>query len=286
MKVLCGVSDIFPWQTIWDLSKKFQLRRNICSHKKIGNPQNMQFIPIFIWFICKMSRYSMFWVYVSDEGALRGLRYFSLTKNLRLVKKFQLRRNICSHKTIGQSTKVTLNAHLLPISVGFWARYQVILSFEFWGRMKVLCGVPDIFPWQRIWDWSKKIAAPQKYLLSQENRKIHKSHQKHAFYSRFCVIWYTISRYSEFWVLGSDEGALRGPRYFSLTKHLRLVKNISAQQKYLLPQWNRKIHESDSKCRIIHDFGYFMYDTTLFWVLGFCVWRRCSAGSQIFFLDK
>ena len=35
-KVLCGIWDIFPWQIIWDLSKKFQLRRNIHSHKKIG----------------------------------------------------------------------------------------------------------------------------------------------------------------------------------------------------------------------------------------------------------
>jgi len=49
----------------------------------------------------------------------------------------------------------------------------------------------------------------------------------------------------------SDEGALRDLRYFSLTNNLRLVKKISAPQKYPLSQENRKINKSDSSCVFI-----------------------------------
>jgi len=165
-----GSQIFFLDKTSETCQKKLLLRRNIFSHNKIEKFTKATKTWIYsrfyvIWYT--ISRYSEFWVLGSDEGALRGPRYFSLTKHLRLVKK-----NCCSAEISSLTIK------------------------------------------------SKNSQKPL----------------KHAFISRFYVIWYTISRYSEFWVLGSDEGALRGPRYFSLTKHLRLVKNISAQQKYLLPQ--------------------------------------------------
>jgi len=164
--------------------------------------------------ICTMY---VFWMFVFAKGALRDLRYFSLTKNPRPVQKN------CSSVQISALTRKST-------------------------KLK-----------------SIKITQP---------------------YMQFRVILCIISSCSEFWDFVSDEDALRGLRYFSLTNNLRFVKNISAPQKYLLPQENRKIYKVDTEHAFIHGFVCFIQNIRLFWVLRFCVWWRCSVGSQIFFLDK
>jgi len=125
----------------------------------------------------------------------------------------------------------------------------------------------------------QKISAPQKYLLSQENRKIHKSDSNHVFIYEFVWFLYIISRYSEFWDFVSDEGALRGLRYFSLTNNLRLVKKISAPQKYLLSQENRKIHKMTRNHAFIYDFVWFY--TQYHVILSFEFWSFLEGGSFI-----
>ena len=77
-------------------------------------------------------------------------------------------RNICSHNKIGKSIKVTQIMHFIYEFMWFYTQYHVIMSFEILCLTKVLCGIWDIFPWQIIWDLSKKF---------QLRRNIH-SHKK------------------------------------------------------------------------------------------------------------
>jgi len=46
-KVLCGISDIFSWQTIWDLSKKFCRWESKLSFSKYTKSENRQIWAIF-----------------------------------------------------------------------------------------------------------------------------------------------------------------------------------------------------------------------------------------------
>jgi len=185
----------------------------------------------------------LFWVLSFGVGwrCSAGSQIFFLDKESETgQKKLLLRRNIFSHKKIEKFTKATKSMPFIHDFVWFGTQYHVILSFEFWGRMKVLCGVPDIFPWQNIWDLSRTFQLSRNICSHNEIGKYTKVTRSVELFT-ILVILCTIPRYSEFWDFVSDEGALRGLRYFSLTNNLRLVKKNSALQKYLLSQENQKI---------------------------------------------
>jgi len=216
----------------------------------------------------------VFWVFVFAKGALRDLRYFSLTKNPRLVKKN------CSSPQISALTRKSINlenvknTHYIHDFVSFWIQYHVILCFEFLFLLKALCGISDIFPWQRIWDLSIIIAAPQKYLLSQENREIHKSDIKHTFIRnlvQFHTQYHVILSFEFLCLMKVFCGV---SDIFPWQRIWDLSKKISAPQKYLLSQENRKIHKSDKNMHLFTILYDFVHNITLFWVLSFWVFSR------------
>ena len=89
--MLCGISDIFARQTILDSLKIF-LRSSRSSRSK--NTQIMKIMHFVPDSAC-LNQFSMYIqsfltiaVFLLAQDALRDLRYFSLTNNLRIVKSF------------------------------------------------------------------------------------------------------------------------------------------------------------------------------------------------------
>jgi len=88
-KVLCGISDNFPWQTIWDLSKKISALQKSLLLQPDQKSQICHFCVIYLNFMPSQAHIwciSDFSCFVSAQGALWDLGQFSLTNNLRLVK--------------------------------------------------------------------------------------------------------------------------------------------------------------------------------------------------------
>ena len=155
--------------------KKSQLFQNLSSHKKINKSRKMSKYTLYyivscnfecnITLFCVLS-FCIFW------RCSAGSEIFFLDK------KSETSQKNCSSPKISAPTRKSINLEnvkictTFTISCNFWIRYHVILCFDFWFLLKVLCGISDIFPWQIIWDLSKKIAALPKSQLSQENQRI------------------------------------------------------------------------------------------------------------------
>jgi len=87
--MLCGISDKFSWQRIWDLSKQFQLWEYSTLQWKCIISKTRLFVP-YIEHILVIISHNLCFLTFSDlvqaPDALRDLGKIFLAKNLRLVK--------------------------------------------------------------------------------------------------------------------------------------------------------------------------------------------------------
>jgi len=93
-EVPCGISDIFSWQTIWDLSKIFSaLRKSKISLTRTIS-QNQHFMSISDWIYCQFTWFIvLFWIWIFwiITRCLAGSQIFFLDKQSETCQnKFQL----------------------------------------------------------------------------------------------------------------------------------------------------------------------------------------------------
>jgi len=158
-EVPCGISDIFSWQTIWDLSKIFSALRKSKISLTCTISQNQHFMSVSGWIYCQFTWFIVLfgiWIFWIITRCLVGSQIFFLDKQSETCQnKFQLwgNQNSIGHmQLIIIATLCLLYGHLSSI----WDYILCFLDFEcFLDNHEVSCGISDIFPWQTIWDLSK-----------------------------------------------------------------------------------------------------------------------------------
>ena len=130
-KVLCGIQDIFLRQTIWDLSKIFQLQQTLSSYEVIWKLKKHIFDSYIYHFIRSTATFSCFYGYQcfgSSRRCSAGSKKIFLDKQSETCqKKFHLRQTHSSYKETWKSKNLTFYC----ISPILW--YLMIFSDDFMG---------------------------------------------------------------------------------------------------------------------------------------------------------
>jgi len=154
-RVLCEISDIFPRQTIWDLSKIF-LTTSMClshwNHQKHENALLVKF-PIYL-----MSILCIYWTFLrishfcpSTSRSAGSQIFFSRQTIWDLLKIFMRSSMSLSHWN-HQNTKITFWPCFHIFCVDSRHILNVFEKLMFLSKHESLCGISNIFSRQTIWD--------------------------------------------------------------------------------------------------------------------------------------
>ena len=160
------------------VKKNFTSGKLRALEKKHENPKISQFCVYLSHYVLYWWYFAWFWsicVFDPAEGALRDPRYFSVTNNLRFVKK-----NFGSSKlpALVKNTQIRKShafVHIPPV-MSLIIDILQFFSICIYNPHKVLCGISDIIPRQTIWDLSNKIFSSSKLPALVTNTQIRKSH--------------------------------------------------------------------------------------------------------------
>jgi len=164
-------------------------------------------------------------VFLLARDALRDLKYFFLTNNLRLAKKFleisnesltaKIRNIMKSWKFVGFHMFVSIICTYMNV---FWL-------LVFWSKHKLLCGIAENFFRQMIWGLLTNFLRSS-MKLSCKNVQIKKS----CILSQISYVYFSYVHILEhlltFGILFQAKGSLRDLRYFFSTNNLRLAKKF------------------------------------------------------------
>jgi len=90
-KVLCGIQDIFLWQTIWDLSRIFQLQQTLSSYEEIWKLKKHKFDSYTSHFLRFTVTFSWFYGYQcfgSSRRCSAGSKIFFFDKQSETCQKY------------------------------------------------------------------------------------------------------------------------------------------------------------------------------------------------------
>ena len=162
----------FSWQTIWDLSKKFQLQEiqrseEECTILKItiisSKMEWKLYICVQFWVFSDFCDY-----WYNHKGLCEISEKISWQTIWDLSKKFQLQEIQRSEEecTIVKITTISSKMEWkLYICVQFW----VFSDFcDYWYNHKGLCEISEKFSWQTIWDLSEKFQLQEIYKSEDE----------------------------------------------------------------------------------------------------------------------
>jgi len=131
--MLRGISDIFSSQTVWDWLNFFQRSSMKLSQQKCENHEIVHFVSYFEYLCQILGIYWIlldFCVLVQARSALRDLRYFFSTNNLRLVKKFLEIIKEALIAKICKPGKSWFLSHILCILPILYTYLNVFLTFD------------------------------------------------------------------------------------------------------------------------------------------------------------
>jgi len=138
-----------------------------------------------------------FCILVQARPALRDLRYFFSTNNLRLVKNFL---EIIKEALIAKIYKPWNHAFCLGFRV-FVSNSRhildVFLTFVFWSRQDLLCGISDIFSRQIIWGLLNFFLRSSRK-ISQQKCANHKIFHFVSYFHIFCQLYTHVERFLTF----------------------------------------------------------------------------------------
>jgi len=163
---------------------------------------------------------------------------------------------------------------------------HVFRESVFLTQQKVLCEIQDIFPWQTIWDLSKKISPPANSQLLRRNMKIRKSHLS-MYISRIMSCIGGILHYFRVSVFLIQQKVLCEIQDIFLWQTTEIC-----QKKFHLRQTQSSWEEtwkSENLTILCISLTLCLILVVFCMILEYlCFWpsRRCSAGSKIFFCDK
>jgi len=156
-RVLCGISDIFSWQTIWDLFKVFLRTSMSLSHWNHQNTKTHFLIRFLCFYVNSSHILNVFenLIFLSKHESLCGISNIFSRQTIWDLLKIFLR----SHIKLWHQKYLNQKTHICLIFGRLYANSRQILNvFEnlmFVSKHEPLCGFSDMFSRQTIWDLFK-----------------------------------------------------------------------------------------------------------------------------------